>query len=249
MAEGFEDLGFEISDFEPKVIDLLMSLCDIYPVSHDTIGTEYISFLLKKNGSTDSVPTLELLDSFEKDHLSVMKTKLKENAKRGIVNVNQLSLIGNGVTTDDEDEDLSSMYGIKTTPTQKTSVKRQITPDNHPNAKKMFGTPATQSFSPSSLQVDTPNAGKYANRTNSGDTLLTFGEGSIRDWKMEKETFAAEIKPSSKQPLDKPYRYMFESLREKAGFLDETLCRVEDQLASKFGLDESQALALSLIHI
>jgi hypothetical protein len=35
--------------------------------------------------------------------------------------------------------------------------------------------------------------------------------------------------------LTKPYRYMFERMREKAAVLDETICRVEDSLREKFG--------------
>ena len=36
--------------------------------------------------------------------------------------------------------------------------------------------------------------------------------------------------------LTKPYRYMFERMREKAAVLDETICRLEDSLREKFDL-------------
>jgi hypothetical protein len=34
--------------------------------------------------------------------------------------------------------------------------------------------------------------------------------------------------------LTKPYRYMFQQMREKAAVLDETICRLEDNLRDKF---------------
>lgn len=35
---------------------------------------------------------------------------------------------------------------------------------------------------------------------------------------------------SAKSFSTKSYRYMFERMREKAGFLDETICRISEQL-------------------
>jgi hypothetical protein len=35
--------------------------------------------------------------------------------------------------------------------------------------------------------------------------------------------------------LTKPYRYMFQRMREKAAVMDETICRLEDSLREKFG--------------
>jgi hypothetical protein len=34
--------------------------------------------------------------------------------------------------------------------------------------------------------------------------------------------------------LTKPYRYMFQQMREKAAVLDETICRMEDNLRDRF---------------
>ena len=50
-------------------------------------------------------------------------------------------------------------------------------------------------------------------------------------WKSDGK-FIATVTPfdSTKSFSAKTYRYMFERLREKAGYLDETICRLSDQL-------------------
>jgi len=50
-------------------------------------------------------------------------------------------------------------------------------------------------------------------------------------WKTD-GSFVASITPFdvTKTLTIKSYKYMFERLREKAGFLDETICRITDQL-------------------
>jgi hypothetical protein len=53
-------------------------------------------------------------------------------------------------------------------------------------------------------------------------------------WKSE-TSFAAAVAPfdASKKMTAKSYTYMFERLREKAGVLDEIICKISDVLVRK----------------
>ena len=48
VCEALDDMGFESSDVEAKVIDRLLSLCSMYDVDADKISSEYLAFLVKK---------------------------------------------------------------------------------------------------------------------------------------------------------------------------------------------------------
>lgn len=252
VVEGFDELGFDVSKFEAKATDRILSLCDMYPVDHESVSTEFLAFMFKKNGGDWNVtPTLENLEAFEKEHLSTLASKNKENAARGVINVSSLLMDGDSGRDHSEEDELSSMYGVKTPVANKSQsvIKRQLTPDhNESGFKKGPGNFATPTRAPDSPSLATPGGGtKYANRINSRQKLLTYGEGPLSEsrWATAaagKETFTAMVKPYGKQNLEKPYRHMFESLREKAGFLDETLCRLGDWLTSMHNLDVPQAI-------
>ena len=48
ICEALDDMGFESSDVEAKVIDRFLSLCTMYDVDADKISSEYLAFLVKK---------------------------------------------------------------------------------------------------------------------------------------------------------------------------------------------------------
>ena len=66
-----------------------------------------------------------------------------------------------------------------------------------------------------------------------GDTVNAgFWNNTSDFYKPEVKTFDA------KKKFPKDYRFMFERLREKAGFIDETICRVGEILLQKHSLEE-----------
>lgn len=60
IVSAFDDLGLEVE--EPKTIDRLASLCDLYKINADKISTEYLAFVYKKKYDSTQAPSLEMLD-------------------------------------------------------------------------------------------------------------------------------------------------------------------------------------------
>ena len=122
------------------------------------------------------------------------------------------------------EDDMMSSYNIKTS-------KRQLTPENALRNKKKALNDGTVQFSPNSyLKEDlnmTPNSRKYQNRKNAGSALISFGQKIVDSWKVQdKETYTPTVKDfDGHSNLKEPYRFMFETLRDRAGHLDETICR------------------------
>ena len=93
---------------------------------------------------------------------------------------------------------------------------------------------------------NTPNSQnqKYSSRTNAGQVLIRFGNGGHSlppdTWNSKDTTLSPEIVVKSQVIDKKEYRYMFERLREKAGYLDETICRIGDILLNKNSLADPQ---------
>jgi hypothetical protein len=74
------------------------------------------------------------------------------------------------------------------------------------------------------------------------DMLRLFLNWTFVTFNRHNEDLPGNWEPSSKgvrweeegASLTKPYRYMFQQMREKAAVLDETICRMEDNLRDKF---------------
>ncbi|TRY63678.1 hypothetical protein TCAL_16562 [Tigriopus californicus] len=124
------------------------------------------------------------------------------------------------------------MYGLATP----TNSKRGLSsPDDAMVRNKRLtglqGSPSTSSANV--VKVETPTSVKFSSRTNRGDTLITFGHLKSSNWITDNPTlYSCSIKSEGDEVLRKPYRYMYESLRDKAGVLDEIICRLgQDILA------------------
>ena len=85
---------------------------------------------------------------------------------------------------------------------------------------------------------------KYSSRTNSGKVLIRFGNGgnplSADTWNTKDTTLCPEVLVKSQLINRKEYRYMFERLREKAGYLDEIICKIGETLLEKNVLADPQ---------
>ena len=152
LVDAFDDLGYTLED--PKVIDRLCSLCDMYGVDEIKVSCEYLAYAKNKK---ISAPTLDIIEQFDQSVLSGLKSKIKENAKNDIydsTNIKELLL-------DNDEEDVLDSYS---TPKSKTTAKRQITPENTGFNKRRLGTTNTNAlndtFSPDSLSHTPQTQGK-----------------------------------------------------------------------------------------
>ena len=141
LVEAFDDLGYTLED--PKVIDRLCGLCDLYNVDETKVSCEYLAFAKKKNFNA---PNLEIVELFDSEVLKGLQSKLQDNVKK---NVYDSSTIGEML--DQDEEDVLDHYGTPKT----VRTKRQITPEVGMNKKK-FG--LNETFSPESFSQGTPSA-------------------------------------------------------------------------------------------
>lgn len=228
IVEAFDDLGYTLED--PKVIDRLCSLCDEYGVDENKVSCEYLAFANKKKYQA---PTSDILDLFDLEVLKGLQSSNKENSKRVVLDSTNIQS-----WVDDED-DVLGRYG-----TPKSAVgaqsKRQITPDSGIHKRRLGVNIANQTLSPDTNQIHTPTGKKYAARDNAGKVLIRHGDNvNPGFWSNASDYYRPEIKPfDQKKEFSKDYRFMFERLREKAGFLDETICRLGDVLQQKHELEE-----------
>lgn len=81
---------------------------------------------------------------------------------------------------------------------------------------------------------------KYSARDNAGKVLIRFGDTINQEvWTNMSNYYRPEMKMfDTKKVFPTDYRFMFERLREKAGYLDETICRIGDVLQTKHTVEE-----------
>ena len=206
ICEALDDMGFESSDVEATVIDRFLSLCSMYGVDADKISSEYLSFLLKKKielSSKAAVPSLATMETFDREVLSKLASKRRENASRGIRDVSSLVLNNETVASAAEEDSLAMAYG----------VKRYSTPPESNVSKK-----GPAALSPglnstlASVVENTPTTGKYATRARRGETVISFGTemSPVGDWKRrEGDINLAAVNDNvriAEKPLRAPYR-------------------------------------------
>ena len=139
VVEAFDDLGYTLED--PKVIDRLCSLCDLYGIDENKMSCEYLVFANKKKFQA---PTFDILEQFDLEVLKGLQNSNKENSKRNVLDsTNIQSWVGN----DEDEDDVLGCYG---TPKSAPSGNRQITPDGM-NKRRIGANPINETFSPDSL--------------------------------------------------------------------------------------------------
>jgi len=229
IQEEFADLDIEVT--EDDVLLKLQEYCDQYNIDANKISCEYFSFNTKTGAGRS--PTLDLLEQFERDNLKHMKGASRRplDPIEGVDNL------------PDPVEDL--------TPKKLKSAvsKRNLTPDTINNKKfvSAVGSPSLHSLQnspslggePGSLQQ--PGA-KYADRKNKGEVVLhhNLDESNTDEW-----WAAGNTNSDAKIEIEKvgntltgPYRYMFDSLRERAAVLDEIICKNTDLLTTRLDLQD-----------
>lgn len=237
VREAFDDLGFTLED--PKVVDRLTSLCDIYGIDETKLSCEYLAFASRKKLDASSGPTMDILDAFDQESLKMFGSKKADKTGGGKTYDSSTLPVNDDDEEEDDGGDALSYYG--NTPNKS---KRQITPDN--SAIKRRGLTSSQTtFSPTSYkEAATPTSSsggrKYSERTNAGQVLIRHGNtASASVWKQGgtiRDPEVTWINEHGREELG--YKYMFERLREKAGHLDEIICRLGEDLAAKHGLDD-----------
>lgn len=144
-----------------------------------------------------------------------------------------------------DDDDLLAAYGGTPT-TTKSASKRQITPDNNV-AKRHINSARSISaqFSPATLSpsVATPSQ-KYSSRTNAGGVVASHGDSAKATWTANKG-FTLQVRVmamNGESPLTKPYKYMFEKLRDAAEVLDDTITNLGEEMKELLNTEEYSSL-------
>lgn len=229
LVEAFDDLGYTLED--PKVIDRLCSLCDMYGVDENKVSCEYLAFAKKKNLQA---PTFDIVDQFDQEVLKGLQTQIQQNVKRNVLDSTNIQS-----WMDEHEENVLASYG---TPKTNASSKRQITPDSAINKRRLGQSLQDEVSSPvlTSSQTPTGPGRKYASRDNAGKILIRHGDNvNAGYWSNTSDYYRPEIKPfEANRSFPKDYRFMFERLREKAGFLDETICRLGEVMMDDHKLEE-----------
>ena len=136
IVEAFDDLGYTLED--PKVIDRICSLCDMYGVDETKVSCEYLAFAKKKRFQG---PTFDILEQFDLEVLRDLSNGNKENSQRKVLNCTNIDM-----HADDED-DVMDCYGTPKATTGAPS-KRLVTPDSGMNKRRLGATIANETFSP-----------------------------------------------------------------------------------------------------
>jgi DNA polymerase alpha subunit B len=222
IQSEFADLDLEITDED--VLAELAVLCQRYSIDAEKISCEYFSFTSNTKHTASSKlltgqpPTMESLVPFENEKLKTLKPAGSRRPLDPIEGASNLPDV----------PELSTEAG---TPTR-LQTKRHGTPDNH-MAKRLvtaMGTPGVAgSFTPTSSPVTV--ARKFTERTNRGEVVLRHQAELSGDW--DTNTKAQVVLPTDH--LTKPYKFMYERLRDRAAVLDETICKVGEKLVQGLG--------------
>jgi len=232
LVEEFSDLGIEVEDQD--VLAQLAVLCQRYNIDNSKISCEYFAFNTKHKMMMGQPPSLELLNTFETEKLKTMKvpsgTRRPLDPIEGAENLPDCPELGGGGT-----------------PVRLVAAKRGpggvVTPDGH-LAKRFVaavGSPVVSLSAPAS-PVATQGAGaRYMERSSKGEVVVKHNTELGGDWE---NIITANISITSK-PLQQPYKFMFERLRDRAAVLDETICRVGDRLVDRWELVQEELLDLA----
>jgi len=230
LVEEFSDLGIEVEDQD--VLAQLEVLCQRYNIDSSKISCEYFAFNSKNKTMMGKPPTLELLNIFETDKLKTMKpagTRRPLDPIEGVENLPDCPDLGGG------------------TPVRLVNAKRGavgvVTPEGH-LAKRFVsavGSPVVSLSAPVSPTATQGAGARYTDRSTKGEVVVRHNMQLEGDWG---ENVLASISVLGK-PLQQPYKFMFERLRDRAAVLDETICRVGDRLLEKWELVQEELLDIS----
>jgi len=235
----FCDVGIDVEG-NLAIVEKLKSMCVTYELTPGDLVAKWFTFSAQKN---DCELTLDVLDDFNK---SVAKTS--STAKKGKRQSNQTSQpviydmnsIESCIREQEEEEDM--LLGYAKTPQSKGVGKRlHTTPDELTNKRiaSMSRTPATKMFSPASFSPNVAPSPKYESRQSIGDVVASYPQslGANRQWQGTKNNIRIRSY-SEKSHLKQPYKYMYETLSDKADVLDWLLEEISQSMKTAFNLDE-----------
>ncbi|GFS03284.1 DNA polymerase alpha subunit B [Elysia marginata] len=243
---SFEDISDEFDVFGEDVDDSqlqrLQEICQSYSIDANAVVNQWMAFSSSKKVEL-SLDSIEVFDrEWLPKKLSISQKTPKTKGK-SFLNKN---------TINSALEDQLDIIGSYATPEQKSQIaqnaKRQLTPENNNAKNKRFisanGSPALKTFSPTALSPAgvTPSA-KFSSRSNSGETVLKFGNLNGQSWEGEGHGCdVVHFDPSS--CLTSQMKYMFQKMMDKAGVLNEMIEELSQTLQNAHSIEEFGHLAL-----
>eukprot|EP01147_Barroeca_monosierra_P010233 gene10233-2389_t len=228
VREQFTSLGITLDD--DNIIGKCCELCHRFGLEPLDLAVKWNAYFMAQG--LPEKPTLPLLENLAQD-ISRNLSK-KTTPKRPTVHYDKSS-IGEGLANA-----LVSSFGltgeiaeaIKASSQKSTEPSRKRMSFSSPQALKrsvggLTGSPQsiTPTKAPNSSDGGSPRLATYATRTNAGHIELTFNPGGkLLDRKADTPIQPVQLSvfPTT---LEKPYRYMFEKLNDRAEVLD---MRIED---------------------
>ena len=110
LVDALDDLGFDASDIEAKVMDRLASYCEMFSQDEWAITAKYMAFALK-NKDLPRVPDLEAMDRFERS----LREEEVERKKKGISGGKSVTaeVEKKGIKNEELDTHIAGCYGVK----------------------------------------------------------------------------------------------------------------------------------------
>lgn len=223
FIDEFTTFGVKVDDED--VFDMLRGYCQQYRLDASDISMEWIAFS-HTNKQCKLKP--ETLEKFEHDRLSKKLGKMAKTPKAS--KDEKIKIPKYDAPQYDADAggagDFMDAYA---TPKGKNVNKRQHTPDQHPQNKRLTSlapSPAvTAPFSPGSLSPAdsmTPSK-KYASRNNQGEVVLSFGNSKNVTWKSNRQDVCPVKQFDKETSLTGKFKYMFQKLSDKAIILNDQI--------------------------
>ncbi|RUS86560.1 hypothetical protein EGW08_005699 [Elysia chlorotica] len=246
MSVSFEDISDELDVFGEDVDDSqlqrLQDICQSYSINANELVMQWMAFSSSRKVDLN----LDNIEVFEREWLPKKLSNSQSTPKakgKAFLNKNTISSAL---------EDQLEIIGSYATPEEKSQIaqaaKRQLTPENNNARNKRFmgvnGSPSVKTFSPTSLSPAsaTPSA-KFSSRSNSGETVLKFGNLSGHSWQGEGQGCNVSFYDTS-SCLTSHMKYMFQKMMDKAGALNEIIEDISQSLQNAHGIEEFGHLAL-----
>ncbi|XP_037073406.1 DNA polymerase alpha subunit B-like [Pollicipes pollicipes] len=128
--------------------------------------------------------------------------------------------------------------GLAVKATKRQTTPTQVTPKRGPGLPSGQAVPSRSAlFSPTSYSptVTAPSE-RYESRTGRGDVIASWGP-EVADWTADAEP-AGPAAPLGPARLQRPYRYMFERLRDRTDVLNAHILALGERLQRHHGLEE-----------
>ncbi|XP_062821380.1 DNA polymerase alpha subunit B [Anolis carolinensis] len=233
--------GLDVAEGEDEdaLAQKLEELCLLHRVEETELAEELVAFFATK-GILHL--TVNVLLDFQHNVLNkrVAKPPAKKETRPSAAE--ETNAIPGPPDLDEEDEDLLDAY----TSPSKTSQKREITTPENPHPKRtLSGRSPRLAFSPNSFSPSATPSQKYASRSQRGEVATSFGSVLGASWSGNggSET-SLKLFSSDKDSLRKPYKYMFQDLRENREVLSYKIEELGEALKAHYGIEEFSSLII-----